>query len=281
LTLAPIEQEALAAVRAVAEEHEVPCEEATVVYSGSNVLVHLVPSPVVARVMSGTVALHDDPELWLSREVSVLTFLSPTGLAVAPSPLIDPGPYRSGGLWMTFVPWVEVSGQTEPEDPERLGLALRRLHEALAAFPDDLGDMLDLQQDIERLRQQLRPTPELSAAEIGSLGERLFALSDTVFETSLPTQALHGDASLSNLLRTPGGLLWNDFEDVLRGPVHWDVAGYVMALEDRGADSAFVRRALDAYGWGDAGDLAPFTDAHQLYGEIWRSYDSQRRTSGR
>jgi Ser/Thr protein kinase RdoA (MazF antagonist) len=78
------------------------------------------------------------------------------------------------------------------------------------------------------------------------MGERLVALTDSVFDTPLPTQALHGDASLSNLLRTPTGLLWNDFEDVLRGPVHWDVAGYVMALEDRGTDAAFVRRALDA-----------------------------------
>jgi Phosphotransferase enzyme family len=281
LTLAVVEEEALAAACAVAVDHGLPCGDAIVVYSGSNVLVHLLPSSVVARVMSGTVALHDDPELWLSREIAVSDFLAPAGLSVAPSSLIDPGPYRSEGLWLTFAAWVEVDGRTEPDDAERLGGALRQLHEALADFSGDLGTMVDLQQDIERLRRRLRPTPTLSAAEIDCMGERLIAITEAVFDTALPTQALHGDASLSNLLRTPTGLLWNDFEDVLRGPVHWDLAGYAMALEDRGAEAAFVRRALDAYGWGDRSELAPFTAAHELYGEIWQSYDRQRRASGR
>jgi Ser/Thr protein kinase RdoA (MazF antagonist) len=169
---------------------------------------------------------------------------------------------------MTFSAWVEIEGPTEPRDAQRLGLALRRLHEALAEFPGELGGMLDLLEDIERLRLQLPPSPEAD-----SLGERLFALTASVFDSSLPTQPLHGDASLSNLLRTPLGLLWNDFEDV-----HWDVAGYAMALENRGAEAAFVGRALDAYGWDQAQDLAPFTAAHEIYGEIWQMYV---RASGR
>jgi hypothetical protein len=270
---AGIEEEALEAACEVAVDHGLPCGDAEVVYSGSNVLVHLLPSPVVARVMSGTVALHSDPELWLGREVAVAGFLAPTGQAVAPTSMIAPGPVCSEGLWMTFSSWVDTDGPTEPRDAEALGLALRRLHDALAEFPGDLGGMLDLLEDIERLRLRLPPSPETD-----SLGERLFALTDSVFDTSLPTQPLHGDASLSNLLRTPLGLLWNDFEDVLRGPVHWDVAGYVMALEDCGADAAFVRRALDAYGWDQAQDLAPFTAAHEIYGEIWQMYV---RASGR
>jgi hypothetical protein len=77
-----IEERSLAAARAVAGEHGVSCEEAEVLSAGSNVLVHLRPSPVVARVMTGTVVLHDDPERWLSREVGVTEFLAPTGLAV-------------------------------------------------------------------------------------------------------------------------------------------------------------------------------------------------------
>jgi hypothetical protein len=251
----------------VAVDHGLPCGDAEVVYSGSNVLVHLRPSPVVARVMSGTVALHDDPALWLSREVGVSRFLAPSGLATAPSSMIPPGPFTYGGLWLTFAAWVEVLGETEPLDADRLGGALRELHEALAGYEGDLGGMLDLQSDIERLREELPPSPQVEA-----FGERLVALTDSVFDTTLPTQPLHGDASLSNLLRTPVGLLWNDFEDALLGPVHWDVAGYVMALEDRGADPGFVRRALAAYGWDDPADLAPFTAAHELYGEIWQMY---------
>lgn len=273
-----IEQRALGAACLVARDHDVSCEQAAVVHSRSNVLVHLRPSPVVARVMTGTVALHNDPELWLAREVSVLNFLASSGLAVAPSPLIAPGPYQLGGLWMTFWEWVEDCGRTALWDAERLGRALRHLHDALSAFSGDLAGLVDLQHDIERLRRQLRPTAALGAQRIDSLRERLFALSDTVFGASMQAQALHGDASLSNLLYTSDGLVWNDFEDTFRGPVHWDVAGYVMSLEARGADSAFVQRALDAYGWVDRRELAPLAAAHELYDEIWRLYDAQRRS---
>lgn len=262
-----IEEEALEAACEVAVDQGLPCGDAEVVYSVSNVLVHLLPSPVVARVMSGTVALHDDPRQWLTREIAVANFLAPTRLTVTPSSMIAPGPHEFDGLWMTFFSWVDVKGPTEPRDAEGLGLALRRLHEALAEYPGELATMLDLLDDIERLRLQLPESPEADA-----LGERLRALTDSVFDTVLPRQPLHGDASLSNLLPTPLGLLWNDFEDVLRGPIHWDVAGYVMALERAGADEAFVRRALDAYGWDHAEDLAPFTEAHEIYGEIWETY---------
>jgi aminoglycoside phosphotransferase len=248
-----------------------------VAYSGSNVLVHLRPSPVVARVMTGTVVLHEDPEAWLKREVSVLSFLAPSRLAVAPSPLIPPGPHQSDGLWMTFWEWVEHRGSDLSDGAEQLGRALRELHDELSAFSDELAGFGDLQQNIDRLLRQLRPTGALTSQQIDSLRTRLFALSDTVFGAPLPVQALHGDASLSNLLRASERFVWNDFEDTFRGPVHWDLAGYLISLEARGADPAFVARALDGYGWGDKRELAPFTAAHNVYDEIWALYETQRR----
>lgn len=269
------EQRALAAARAVAREQGIPCGEVVVAHAGSNVMVHLAPSPVVARVMTGTVALHDDLERWPSREVAVLKFLEPTGLAIAPSPLVDPGPHEADGLWMTLWTRVEVEGRTRADDPARLGRSLRELHEALSGFSGDLAGFRDLQRDIDRLRLQLRPSATLSAEKIESLGERLEALGDSVFGLSLPTQALHGDATLGNLLSTSDGLVWNDFEDTFRGPVEWDLAGYAMSLEYGGADADFVQRALDAYGWGDRRELDAFTAAHELYDEIWQLYCDQ------
>jgi hypothetical protein len=274
-----VEQRALAAAQAVASDRGIPCEQAAVLYSGSNVLVHLRPAPVVARVMAGTVVLHDDPRRWLNREVSVLRFLAPSGLAVAPSDLIPPGPYEQDGLWLTCWKWIRHQRQSELSgDAESLGHVLRDLHEELSAFRGELGDLLDVYQDIQRLHSQLRATAALSDETIDALHGRLRALGDTVFTSSLPTQALHGDASLSNLIRTPDRLVWNDFEDTFRGPVHWDVAGYVMSLRARGADSAFIARVLDAYGWLDEGELAPFTEAHDLYGQLWDSYVAQRQS---
>jgi hypothetical protein len=272
-----LERRAVAAAGAVAATYGLARDEAVVLYSGSNVLVHLRPAPVVARVMTGTVALHDDPRRWLEREISVLEFLAPSGLAVAPSPLIAPGPYHCDGLWMTFTKWIpDLGPPIDLDDPRRLGLALRDLHDELRPFDGDLGDMRALREDIERLCGQLQPADARGAGTISSLKARLHALRE-VFEAPLPAQALHGDVSLSNLLATPHRLVWNDFEDTFRGPVHWDVASYVSSLRTRGASSRFVRAMLDAYRWGNEQDLAPFFAVHRVYDETWRMYDRQRR----
>jgi len=222
-----------------------------VIHAGSNVLVHLRPSPVVARVMSGTVVLHEEPERWLAGEVAVLRFLAPSGMAVPPSALIAPGPYQRDGLWMTFWQSLELRGQADLDDgAEVLGRALRELHDELSTFSGELPGFADVQQRIARLLRLLRPSAALSAERIESLEARLLALGDAVFRAPLPAQALHADASLFNLLRSASGrLVWNDFEDVCRGPVHWDLAGYLISLELRGADPAFVavrERALVA-----------------------------------
>jgi len=240
-------QRALAAASVVAAAHGLAPDAAIVIHSGSNVLVHLRPAPVVARVMTGTVAIHDDPSTWLGREISVLEFLAPSGLAVAPSPLIASGPHHHDGLWMTFMGWIpDVEPATLLDDAHRLGRALRDLHDELRPFDGDLGDLDALREDIERLHGQLRPADARQANAISSLRARLDALGEVVFESTLPTQALHGDVSLSNLLHTPQRLVWNDFEDTFRGPVHWDVASYVGSLRIRGANSRFVREMLDA-----------------------------------
>ena len=85
-------------------------------------------------------------------------------------------------------------------------------------------------------------------------------------------QAIHGDASLSNLLRTEAALLWNDLEDVCVGPVHWDVAGLVVEARKRGAGEAFVEDFLRAYGGLALAELSDFIAAHLLYTSVWRAF---------
>ena len=278
-----LEQRALAAAGTVASACGLKVDEAIVIHSASNVLVHLRPAPVVARVMTGTVALHDDPRKWLEREISVLEFLAPSGLAVSPSRLITPGPHCHDGLWMTFTEWIsEVAGpDVQPtaylDDPGRLGRTLRDLHDELRSFEGELGGLRELGDDIERLLGQLRPSDAQESDTISSLREQLDRLRSVVFESSLPTQALHGDVSIRNLLRTPRRLVWNDFEDTFRGPAHWDVASYVGSLRIHRASERHVREMLAAYGWDDEQELAPFLAAQDVYDEIWRMYDRQRR----
>lgn len=255
-------------------------DEAEVLQTASNVLVHLRPAPVVARVMTGTVVLHDDPRTWLEREISVLEFLAPSGVAVAPSRLIAPGPHCHDGVWMTFVEWIANVGPgpaAHLDDARGLGRSLKDLHDALRPFAGALGGLPELRDDIERLIGRLRPADAQEGETIELLRERLDMLGTIVFDSGLSTQALHGDVSLSNLLRTPHRRLWNDFEDTFRGPVHWDVASYASSLRMHGANEHTVREMFEGYGWHDEQELAAFFAAHDVYDEIWRMYDRQRR----
>ena len=100
------------------------------------------------------------------------------------------------------------------------------------------------------------------SADIDSLRFKLEALTPAVFESSLPAQPLHGDASLSNLLRTERGLVWNDLEDVCAGPVAWDIAGLMSSARARGQSATYIEELLAAYGDPGVEDLEPFLEAH-------------------
>ncbi len=280
MTADAVELRALRAVRAVVGAYDLPCEEAVVLGGGSNVLVHLKPTPLVARVMTATAVLHDDPETWLVREVTVGAFLGERGLAVAPTHLLPPGPHQHDGLWMTLWDYVPHDSSGGSPGATELGRSLRRLHAALAEFAGELEPLHSIQQWLGRLIDELRPAPSLSSTDINSLRARLHELTPRVFDSSEPAQALHGDMAISNLLRTDSGLLWNDLEDVCTGPVAWDLAGLVTSARARGATDAFIDELLNAYGGPHLDALSDFIGAHELYATVWRSYDAQRRGAG-
>jgi Ser/Thr protein kinase RdoA (MazF antagonist) len=222
--------------------------------------------------MTATALLHGDLESWLSRELAVGAFLGERGLAVAPSDLLAPGPHQHDGLWITFWEFVKHDPSRPPGSHE-LGRSLRELHATLAEFPGKLGPLSDVRDWLDRLLDELHPSPKLTRQDIDALRSRLQGLTPTVFESSLPTQAIHGDASISNLLRTAHGLIWNDLEDVCVGPVHWDVAGLVIDSRAPGGSEAFLR----AYGGPEPGELDDFIAAHRLYLTIWQAFAAQRR----
>jgi hypothetical protein len=272
------EASSLAAAQAVARGHGVACDEAVRIGAGSNVLVHLKPAPVVARVMTGTAVLHDDAEQWLAREVAVGAFLAErTDLVVPPSDILPPGPHVQDGLWMTLWKFVPHDAQAPPPEPRELGRSLRGLHAALADFPGDLAPLSEVRDWLERLLAELRPSPPLTQRDIDWLRFELDALTPAVFESSLSAQALHGDASMSNLLRTDSGLVWNDLEDVCAGPVAWDISGLVASARARGQSAKFIEELLAAYGEPGVEGLETFFEAHALYEVVWQAFEARRR----
>jgi hypothetical protein len=272
------EAASLAAAQAVAREHGVACDEAVRIAAGSNVLVHLKPAPVVARVMTGTAVLHRDAEQWLAREVAVGAFLAErTDLVVPPSDILPPGPHERDGLWMTLWKFVPHDEQAPPPEPRELGRSLRGLHAALADFRGDLAPLSEVRGWLERLLAGLRPSPPLTQRDIEGLRFELDALAPAVFESSLSAQALHGDASMSNLLRTDSGLVWNDLEDVCTGPVAWDISGLVASARARGHSAKFIEELLAAYGEPGVEGLEAFLEAHALYEIVWQAFEARRR----
>jgi Ser/Thr protein kinase RdoA (MazF antagonist) len=236
------------------------------------VIVHLRPNPIVARVMSGTVVLHPDPRAWLTREIDVGTFLAERGTSVvAPTTVVDPGPYLSGNLWMSL--WEHVEICQTPLEARDIGRALRSLHDGLAEYPGPLPPRSAVLGEIDWLLDAL--SGEDGAAELSAERDRL---AKVILEPVADPQPLHGDASLSALLATSSGPRWNDFEDVCLGPVAWDVAGVVSDARAAHGD-AFSAEVLAAYGRDfDPAALERLDQVHALYGALWRRY--RRRTVG-
>jgi hypothetical protein len=270
-----IVERAVAAAVAVASEQGLRVGEAVPVGTGSNVIVHLPPSPVVARVMSGTVVLHPDPRAWLTREIDVGTFLAERMTSVvAPSKEIDPGPHVSGNRWLSF--WEHVEVRETPLAAPEIGRALRAMHDALAEYRGPLPPRSAVLGEIDWLLDAL--SGERDASELSAERDRLAEVVLEREDDLADQQPLHGDASLSNLLVTGSGPRWNDFEDVCVGTVEWDVAGVLSDARAAHGD-AFSADVLAAYGGEcDPAVLERVDQVHALYGALGRRY--RRRAAG-
>jgi thiamine kinase-like enzyme len=98
---------------------------------------------------------------------------------------------------------------------------------------------------------------------LAGLSAPLRAARTAIEAAHRPARALHGDAHSGNLLRTPEGLLWTDFEDACSAPLEWDLACLVAGSDDPQA-------ALGAYGYeGGEAALAPFVEARRLQVASW------------
>jgi aminoglycoside phosphotransferase (APT) family kinase protein len=197
----------------VAAEHEVRSAEPRVLQDGVNVVVHLTPVPVVARVATLTPLLRPAPLRSFAREVAVAGALAAAGAPVVPpSDLLPPGPHRYAGLELSFWRHVEVLPSV-PSPAEAAG-ALVELHEFLAGLPAD-GAPLDTPLDDLTRFASLGGAWGAPPALLDRLEERLAELRPRL---SGDVVQLHGDAHPGNLLATPDGRWWTDLEDACAGP---------------------------------------------------------------
>ncbi len=264
---------AVEAAVAVARAHGLRVDAPVVLRDRLNVLVHLRPAPVVARV-AGTIASVRPGDEWLQRELAVAGGLAAAGApVVAPSAELPPGPHHHEGRVLSF--WAYVPPRDEPADPVAAGAALREVHEAALALRIALPVLGHLT-DAEALLARLAAEETFDEATAWALHDRIEELRGPMVELRTPVQALHGDAHLGNVLNGPDGPLWNDWEDTCVGPVHWDAACLLAPSRVTGAGREEAEAALHAAGIEiDPGELALWIEARILQGAIWGAYTAR------
>ncbi len=252
----------LQAAAALATEHRVPFDEPVVLKDGSNLLVHLAPSPVVLRIATFTARVRGDALPWLAREAALVAHLASVGAAVmAPSDLVPPGPHLVGGWAMTAWRYVDHRRGAIPDGWSSLA-ALDALHDAMRTYPGELPRLVPATDDLDRAMAFAVGEGLLAPERAAELGIRRDALLADLVASAPERQALHGDAFPKNSLVTERGIVWIDFEDCCSGPPIWDLAILARRVEDEAlTEIVRGRHGRDA--------LAAATALRAIQADVW------------
>ncbi|MDA3645683.1 phosphotransferase [Saccharopolyspora indica] len=254
----------LAAALAVARDLGLSTGDPQVVSDRGNLVVHLAPEPVVARVATLTAWTRSDPSAWLAREVSVAAHAAGRGAAVIP-PIS--GPHPRDGFWVSL--WNYLPCSPERADAATSGEALARLHIALADHPADMPWLTPVHDQIYDALAALERADVLGAGELKVLRARHEAVLAELDGAGGAAAVLHGDAHPGNLPLADGRWRWTDFEETCRGPREWDLA--VLAGSLASEAPAALRAYAEVFGETPRTetDLAPFHRARELEAVVW------------
>jgi len=216
-----IEQAEQAAIE-IATRFGIVSPRPRVLHHSNNVVLHLEPAPIVAKVAASSHRQHGAASL--ERELSVGRFLAarhaPT---VPPAATLPAGPHRVGPTVLTFWqhcphdPVAEVDGRTA-------GASLVELHAALTGYIGELPPFTRQAEDVAAILEH-EPLPALPPDERAFLRSTHAQLSEALAGHNLPLRPLHGEVHLGNLLATAAGPRWIDFEAACLGPPEWDLTG--------------------------------------------------------
>lgn len=268
MALDQLAHDALAAAVEVARKLDIEVVRPRILSDEQNLLVHLSPSAVVARVATRIAWSRPDPWAWLAREVAVASHAARNGGPVVPPVThMNPGPHAMNGFHLTL--WTYVKSSSELASEAEVGEALARLHLSLRDFPtDELPRRLPVHVQIENGLAALEREHVVDAAVIGTLREFHEELSRDLAAIQGTDGVLHGDAHPWNLLRTDAGWRWIDMEETGFGPQEFDLAVLASKVED--ADAALSAYAA-TMGRPSARRevLAPFQRIRELESVVW------------
>jgi Phosphotransferase enzyme family len=248
--------DAVDAALTVAREHGLRVDRPRVLHDLTNVIVHLEPAPVVARVAR---VFHDRERA--ARQVELANHAASLGAPVAaPSDLLPPGPHDLHGMIITFWRWYDHDRE-RALDAQTGGRTLRHLHDAFGSFEGELPPYAD-----ERELGTLLDRHEANGVHVDVLRRGL----EEVTGARLSGQPVHGDAHLGNTLRTPDGRYWwVDLEGACRAPREYDLAASRWAEISWPDRSPFLHELLEGYGDYDAEVFDHMVVAYGLWNTVW------------
>lgn len=157
----------------------------------------------------------------LIREAGVISALAGN----ADAPVVRPsrlglGPFEVDG-WMLIL-LERLSDLPARHSPTAVTRSLADLHFALASISIELPIWTD---HIERTTRAWRDHPFDSAGESTAESAYVRFVRPALLRSG-STQILHGDAWSGQMISTPEGMRWIDFESACVGPREWDLAGF-------------------------------------------------------
>jgi hypothetical protein len=211
---------ALRAATTVARAHGLDVRHPRVLADDNNTIVHLRPAQVVAKV--ATTWIRDGPDV-LARELSVAMHVARRGGPIPPPAEDLPARlHHHDGLAMTF--WRYVECATDGPPPTVTTGSLRRLHAALADYPDRLPSF---RMELDELLAALADpgvAPTLDDDDRTFLRRTFRSLLADLDRHDHRARALHGDPHEGNRMVVEGDVLWVDLEAVCVGPLEWDLS---------------------------------------------------------
>lgn len=213
-----------------------------VLYEGANLVVHLRPAPVVARVAHVTALVRGDAAAALDLELRLGRRAHAAGAPVV-APLDGAGGvHRTDAGPMTF--WPLVDPVERVRDPAEAGRALADLHAALAGHDGRLPGPEHVAADAHRGAQLLARLGHLTSERAAGISEQnqealagmRAVLADLAAHARERLVPLHGDPHLGNAVVRLGRVVWWDLDDAWRGPVEWDL----LVLHEPAAVAAYA-----------------------------------------
>ena len=207
---------ATAAAWSLAESAGLLVDEPVVIQNSNALALRLLPCDTFARTAV------------VGQEVAAFEVRVAQGLAAVAAPIasldprVEPLVYERDGFAVTF--WTYYRPVPYLGSPAGYADALHRLHAAMRSIEIDAPHFTERIAAAERLLTHRRETPALADDDRLLLLDTLHAAGQEVSRHGNVDQLLHGEPHAGNILGTPEGLLFIDFETCCRGPVEFDVA---------------------------------------------------------